>query len=152
MSLRYVGGPTMAMMALKSPSVKVTVVDINEKRQALPLFLLPSTSFCTSGTYCNACLLLKIPTSVCPVRPRLLLEECCTHRDINHVLRRNCAHRDVHFEILSNPEFLAEGTAVANLLNPDRVLIGGKETESGRRAVQVLKSVYQHWVPSEKIL
>lgn len=51
------------------------------------------------------------------------------------------------FNLLSNPEFLAEGTAVDDLMNPSRVLIGGQETEDGRRAVEVLASVYARWVP-----
>lgn len=58
----------------------------------------------------------------------------------------------VHFEVLSNPEFLAEGTAIADLEDPDRVLIGGHETDAGRRAVQVLVDIYAHWVPRERIL
>lgn len=57
------------------------------------------------------------------------------------------------FEILSNPEFLAEGTAVEDLENPDRVLIGGDETtESGRKAVETVVSIYERWVPREKII
>ncbi|KAK9841038.1 hypothetical protein WJX81_007189 [Elliptochloris bilobata] len=75
-----------------------------------------------------------------------------TAEAIEKVLRRNCADPNVQFEILSNPEFLAEGTAIEDLTVPDRVLIGGKETESGQRALAVLKSVYQHWVPDERIL
>ena len=58
----------------------------------------------------------------------------------------------IHFEVLSNPEFLAEGSAVRDLEKPDRVLIGGHDTESGRRAVQVLVDLYRHWVPRERIL
>lgn len=59
----------------------------------------------------------------------------------------------VQFQILSNPEFLAEGTAVEDLLNPDRVLIGGDQTiEEGRKAVQALVDVYAQWVPLERIL
>ena len=58
----------------------------------------------------------------------------------------------VHFEVLSNPEFLAEGTAVKDLENADRVLIGGHDTETGRKAVQALAAVYAHWVPHERIL
>jgi len=57
-----------------------------------------------------------------------------------------------HFEILSNPEFLAEGTAVADLENPDRVLIGGDDTPQGREAIAKLVSVYARWVPAERIL
>lgn len=75
-----------------------------------------------------------------------------TAEAIGKVLRRNCNHPDVQFEILSNPEFLAEGTAIQDLTNPDRVLIGGCDTESGRRAVEVLKSVYAHWVPTDRII
>ncbi|KAL4438965.1 hypothetical protein ABPG77_006902 [Micractinium sp. CCAP 211/92] len=71
---------------------------------------------------------------------------------IEKVLRRNCTNPDVHFEILSNPEFLAEGTAIEDLTAPDRVLIGGKDTESGRAAIETLASVYAHWVPQERIL
>ena len=58
----------------------------------------------------------------------------------------------VQFQILSNPEFLAEGTAVEDLLAPDRVLIGGDSTSEGQKAIEALVSVYANWVPREKIL
>jgi UDPglucose 6-dehydrogenase len=58
----------------------------------------------------------------------------------------------VKFQILSNPEFLAEGTAMQDLQNPDRVLIGGEETPAGQEAVQKLVNVYANWVPRENIL
>ncbi|WOD45053.1 UDP-glucose 6-dehydrogenase [Hwangdonia lutea] len=59
----------------------------------------------------------------------------------------------VQFQILSNPEFLAEGTAVQDLLNPDRVLIGGDEsTKEGKEAVQALVDIYAKWVPKDNIL
>ena len=58
----------------------------------------------------------------------------------------------VKFQILSNPEFLAEGTAVQDLMNPDRVLIGGDTTPEGQEAVQALVEVYAHWVPKNAIL
>jgi len=60
--------------------------------------------------------------------------------------------RDNKFEVLSNPEFLAEGTAIDDLLNADRVLIGGDETESGKKAVETLVSIYNSWLPKERIL
>jgi UDPglucose 6-dehydrogenase len=58
----------------------------------------------------------------------------------------------VQFQILSNPEFLAEGTAVADLLSPDRVLIGGDTTKEGQDAIQALVDVYSNWVPKDRIL
>ncbi|WP_339921745.1 UDP-glucose 6-dehydrogenase [uncultured Flavobacterium sp.] len=58
----------------------------------------------------------------------------------------------VQFQILSNPEFLAEGTAVQDLLNPDRILIGGDTTEEGAKAIQSLVDVYSNWVSIDKIL
>ncbi|MDI5895633.1 UDP-glucose 6-dehydrogenase [Flavobacterium algoritolerans] len=58
----------------------------------------------------------------------------------------------VQFQILSNPEFLAEGTAVQDLLNPDRILIGGDPSEEGQKAIQALVGVYSNWVASDKIL
>ena len=58
----------------------------------------------------------------------------------------------VQFQILSNPEFLAEGTAVTDLLNPDRILIGGDTTAEGQEAIQALVEVYANWVPTDKIL
>ncbi len=58
----------------------------------------------------------------------------------------------VNFQILSNPEFLAEGTAVEDLLAPDRVLIGGDATVEGQNAIAALVAIYANWVPQDKIL
>jgi UDPglucose 6-dehydrogenase len=58
----------------------------------------------------------------------------------------------VKFQILSNPEFLAEGTAVEDLFSPDRVLIGGDATPEGQKAIESLVSIYANWVPKERIL
>ncbi len=60
--------------------------------------------------------------------------------------------KGVRFEVLSNPEFLAEGTAIADLDKPDRILIGGHPTPEGQRAVGKLVELYGAWVPREKIL
>lgn len=73
-----------------------------------------------------------------------------TAESIKRILTANAAGRS--FEILSNPEFLAEGTAVRDLQAPDRVLVGGDETPSGQAAIQALVDVYAHWVPRERIL
>ncbi|XP_068247741.1 UDP-glucose 6-dehydrogenase isoform X2 [Palaemon carinicauda] len=70
---------------------------------------------------------------------------------ITHILSAN-RKLNVSFQVLSNPEFLAEGTAVENLLNPDRVLIGGEESAEGDAAVAELSWIYGHWVPAEKII
>lgn len=59
---------------------------------------------------------------------------------------------EANFQVLSNPEFLAEGTAIEDLQDPDRVLIGGQQTEEGLRAIQTLADVYARWVPRERIL
>ena len=59
---------------------------------------------------------------------------------------------NLHFEVLSNPEFLAEGTAITDLENPDRVLIGGHATESGQKALKILVDIYANWIPKDKIL
>ena len=61
-------------------------------------------------------------------------------------------HASYSFTVLSNPEFLAEGTAIMDLLEPDRVLIGGPETEEGHRALEAVVDVYAAWVPRERIL
>jgi len=56
------------------------------------------------------------------------------------------------FQILSNPEFLAEGTAIEDLVNADRVLIGGEDSPEGQAAIEQLCKVYEHWIPRENIL
>jgi UDPglucose 6-dehydrogenase len=58
----------------------------------------------------------------------------------------------VNFQILSNPEFLAEGTAMKDLAMPDRVLIGGNQTKQGKDAINALVAIYASWVPKEHIL
>ena len=84
---------------------------------------------------------IVVEKSTLPVRTastiKTILENCPT---------------EAKFQVLSNPEFLAEGTAVQDLKNPDRVLIGGDQTPEGLAAIQTLFDIYAHWVPSEKIL
>lgn len=64
----------------------------------------------------------------------------------------NANKNDINFEVISNPEFLSEGTAIADLENPDRVLIGSKETSAGIRAREEIVDIYTNWVPHEKII
>ena len=66
------------------------------------------------------------------------------------ILRSNS--KNGTFQVLSNPEFLAEGTAIQDLENPDRVLIGGEQTPEGLHAVEKVASIYARWIPREKIL
>ena len=197
----YVGGPTMAVIALKCPDIKVTVVDLNDERIALwngPLENLPiyepglaevvaesrgrnlffstkvdeaiekaemifmavNTPTKTRGEgagmaadlrHVEACAKniakvaktdkIVIEKSTLPVR---------TAEKIKEILDKE--GNGVHFEILSNPEFLAEGTAIQDLFKSDRVLIGGDKTEKGQKAVQSLVNIYANWIPKEKIL
>ncbi|EKD16206.1 uncharacterized protein L3040_009555 [Drepanopeziza brunnea f. sp. 'multigermtubi'] len=74
-----------------------------------------------------------------------------TADNMREILMANC-RPGVKFEILSNPEFLAEGTAIKNLLEPDRILVGSLSTEAGIRAAASLVDVYAAWVPREKII
>ena len=197
----YVGGPTMAVIALKCPHINVTVVDANPQKikawngplDSLPvyeprlaevikeargrnlffsddiagniekaemIFMAVNTPTKTEGAgagmaadlrYIEACALdiakhsksdkIVIEKSTLPVR---------TAEKIKEILEENS--EGVHFEILSNPEFLAEGTAIQDLFKSDRVLIGGDETESGQKAVQALVDIYANWISKEKIL
>ena len=197
----YVGGPTMAVIALKCPNIKVTVVDLNSERIAawngplenLPIyepglaevvaesrgknlffstevdqaideaemiFMAVNTPTKTDGEgagmaadlrYVEACAKniakvsktdkIVIEKSTLPVR---------TAEKIKEILDKE--GNGVHFEILSNPEFLAEGTAIKDLFNSNRVLIGGHESEKGKLAVQALVDIYTNWIPKEKIL
>jgi len=70
---------------------------------------------------------------------------------IKQILAANSTHHAT-FQVLSNPEFLAEGTAIDDLNNPDRILIGGESTPDGDAAVDALVSVYANWIPREKII
>ncbi|MDA0345690.1 MAG: nucleotide sugar dehydrogenase [Proteobacteria bacterium] len=74
-----------------------------------------------------------------------------TAEKIKEVLNRECKN-GVNFEILSNPEFLAEGTAIKDLYKSDRVLIGGDDTNKGQIAVKKLVNIYKRWIPETKIL
>lgn len=69
---------------------------------------------------------------------------------ITKILKHLTPH--IPFQILSNPEFLAEGTAVADLLKPDRVLIGGEDSTNGHQAIEELSKIYQHWIPKERVI
>jgi UDPglucose 6-dehydrogenase len=197
----YVGGPTMAVIALKCPHISVTVVDVNPEKikawngpldklpvfepglaevvgeargrnlffsddipgnieKAEMIFMAVNTPTKTEGEgagmaadlrYVEACARdiakysksdkIVIEKSTLPVR---------TAKKIKEILEENS--NGIHFEILSNPEFLAEGTAIQDLFKSDRVLIGGDETDTGQNAVQALVDIYTNWIPKEKIL
>lgn len=198
----YVGGPTMAVIAAKCPDVKVTVVDLNQKRiadwndqevsnipvyepglgeivakvrnknlffstdvekaidEAELIFISVNTPTKTYGSgkgmaadlkYIELCARqiaqvakndkIVVEKSTLPVR---------TAEAIKSILDNT--GNGVQFQILSNPEFLAEGTAVTDLLNPDRVLIGGENSTEGQQAIQKLVEIYANWVNKDKIL
>ncbi len=197
----YVGGPTMAVIALKCPHISVTVVDANPDKikawngpldklpvyepglaevvgeargrnlffsediarnieKAEMIFMAVNTPTKTEGEgagmaadlrYIEACARdiakysktdkIVIEKSTLPVR---------TAEKIKEILEENSSN--IHFEILSNPEFLAEGTAIQDLFKSDRVLIGGDQTDSGQNAVQALVNIYENWIPKVKIL
>ncbi|XP_065261211.1 UDP-glucose 6-dehydrogenase isoform X2 [Emys orbicularis] len=129
----YVGGPTCSVIAHMCPKIKVTVVDVNEARinawnsDTLPIYEPGLKEVVESCRGKN----LFFSTSI---------DDAIREADL------------VFISVLSNPEFLAEGTAIKDLKNPDRVLIGGDETPEGQKAVRALCAVYEHWVPKEKIL
>ena len=195
----YVGGPTMAMIALKAPNIQVTVVDMNVARIAawnsdvLPIYEpgldevvkqrrgknlhfstqvketikaadiifvavnTPTKSYGVgSGRAADLRFIESVARTIADVSesPKIIVEKSTipvkTAETIKDILAANT--RGVKFEVLSNPEFLAEGTAVADLLSPDRVLIGGERTPGGDAAVQTLVDVYAHWVPRDRII
>ncbi len=90
---------------------------------------------------CSGSSKIVVEKSTLPVRTALAMER---------ILNSN--KRGLHFDVLSNPEFLAEGTAINDLLSPDRVLIGSRLTESGIAARQQIVDIYANWVPLERIL
>jgi UDPglucose 6-dehydrogenase len=195
----YVGGPTMAMIALKAPHIQVTVVDMNAARIAawnsdtLPIyepgldevvkqrrgknlhfstavketiqaadiiFVAVNTPTKTYGVGAGRAADLRFIESVARTiaevadGSKIIVEKSTipvkTAETIKDILAANT--RGAKFQVLSNPEFLAEGTAVADLIQPDRVLIGGERTPEGDAAVQQLVEVYANWVPREKII
>jgi UDPglucose 6-dehydrogenase len=198
----YVGGPTMAVIAQKCPHIKVTVVDLNEKRiaawndkdvnnipiyepglsdvvaeargrnlffstevdkaidEADMIFISVNTPTKTYGVgkgmaadlkYIELCARqiarvsktdkIVVEKSTLPVRTAQAIKDILDHTG-----------NGVNFQILSNPEFLAEGTAIEDLFAPDRVLIGGDTTTEGQKAIQALVDIYANWVPKDKIL
>lgn len=76
---------------------------------------------------------------------------CKTAESMRAILDANSS-AELHFDILSNPEFLAEGTAISDLLNPNRVLIGSLQTTEGLAAQKLLADVYANWVPRDRII
>ena len=83
---------------------------------------------------------IVIEKSTLPVR---------TAEKIEEILSNN---KKLKFTVLSNPEFLAEGTAIQDLYKSDRVLIGGRNDKDGKLGVQLLKQIYLNWIPEKKIL
>jgi UDPglucose 6-dehydrogenase len=195
----YVGGPTMAMIALKAPDIQVTVVDMNAARIAqwnageLPIyepgldevvklargrnlffstdvrgaireadviFVAVNTPTKMYGLGAGRAADLRYVESVARTISevaegrKIIVEKSTipvrTAETIKDLLSANS--RGCKFDVLSNPEFLAEGTAVADLMDPDRVLIGGERTPDGEAAIRTLSDIYARWVPRDRII
>jgi len=73
-----------------------------------------------------------------------------TAEAMERILKSNS--NGIKFEVISNPEFLAEGSAIKDLLDPDRVLIGSHLTDDGLKAASIIAGIYKHWVANEKII
>lgn len=195
----YVGGPTMAVIALKNPEIKVNVVDVNEKRieewnsEELPIYepglyeivkqirgvnLFFSTNIVEAIKEAELIFIsVNTPTKKYGVGKgkasdlryielcarqiaehangdKIIVEKSTlpvkTAESIKRILDANS--NGFAFQVLSNPEFLAEGTAVNDLLEPDRVLIGGEDSIKGKEAIEELKNIYARWVPVNKIV
>jgi len=195
----YVGGPTMATIALKCPHIEVAIVDLNQARidawnsDSLPIyepgleevvkqcrgknlffstdvkkgiedadiiFASVNTPTKVKGIGAGRAADLRFIESVGRTiaehsnRDKIVIEKSTvpvkTAAALDRVLSANMAAsgQGRNFWILSNPEFLAEGTAMKDLDKPDRVLIGGQAEE----AINVLVEIYANWVPREKIL
>jgi len=84
---------------------------------------------------------IVVEKSTLPVKTASALEKILNNND-----------KGLKFEVLSNPEFLAEGSAIRDLEFPDRVLVGSRQTESGLKARTQLTDIYSNWVPREKII
>lgn len=195
----YVGGPTMAVIALKAPDIEVTVVDMNSARIAewnsdtLPiyepgldavvkqvrgknLFFSTDVKACIkkadiifvavntptkmygvgAGRAADLRYIESVARTIAEVADtdKIIVEKSTipvkTAETIKDLLSANT--KGCRFQVLSNPEFLAEGTAVADLFEPDRVLIGGERTPEGEAAIKTLASVYARWVPDDRII
>ena len=195
----YVGGPTMAAIALKCPQYKVTVVDVNEARikawqtDHLPIyepgllevvktargrnlffstdiaaaireseiiFVSVNTPTKTFGEGKDKAADLQYWEKVARQilresdSPKIVIEKSTlpvkTAQTMENILNAN--DKNLHFEVISNPEFLAEGTAVKDLMEPDRILIGSRETPEGLKARQEIVDIYANWVPADRIL
>nr|MBP9531438.1 nucleotide sugar dehydrogenase [Syntrophaceae bacterium] len=86
--------------------------------------------------------------------PKIVIEKSTLPIKTAQAMERilSSGKKNVTFDVLSNPEFMAEGTAVSDLENPDRVLIGSRETRSGLAARAALVEIYTRWLPREKII
>jgi len=90
---------------------------------------------------CSESSKIIVEKSTFPVRTAFAMERILSLNENN-----------IHFDVLSNPEFLAEGTAIKDLEYPDRVLIGSRETPSGVKARNELIEIYANWVPKDRII
>ena len=198
----YVGGPTMAVIAQQCPHIRVTVVDLNEKRIAawndpdltrLPVYepgldqvvgeargrnLFFSTDVDTAIREAQMIFMaVNTPTKTFGVGKGMAADlkyvELCARQiarvaeDDKIVVEKSTLpvrtaesiktifeseNKGIRFKVLSNPEFLAEGTAIEDLYKSDRVLIGGDDDPDGQTAIRALVDVYANWIPREKII
>jgi len=86
--------------------------------------------------------------------PKIVVEKSTLPVRTSEAMERilNSNDKGLFFDVISNPEFLAEGTAIRDMEDPDRVLIGGRETDSGQVAVQAIVDIYAQWVPRDRII